>query len=448
KCVVQFGLERLGFERMGLGLYDPEVGDVRATYGTDIEGNLVDERGIRYQPSEIALQLNAANSEDRFVLLENQQLYTADTREEITGWMGLSALWSGTENLGWLSIDNAVHQQDPPTYLLELLALYSSAVGSLLARKQEQIALAESEARFRSLVEGAPIGITISDPEGVITLVNNQAELMFGQPSANLEGQRVELLIDEAHRDQYISYRDAYLHESPAVGTGHIMEVQAVHKDGQNFPVEIQLSFIHTEHGLRVINFIVDITERKEAELTLRDSEEKYRHLVETMSGGLAIADEKARFTYVNDRFCEILGRKRSEIIGHNAGEFVYEEARELYDQQVQNRQEGRRTSYELVVKRKDNTPVHILVSGSALHDREGDFVGSYSIVMDITARKEAELALQNALAKEKELGELKTRFVSMASHEFRTPLATIMAAVETLRAYRHKLSEEKIDQR
>ncbi|MCB0034563.1 MAG: HAMP domain-containing histidine kinase, partial [Anaerolineales bacterium] len=50
--------------------------------------------------------------------------------------------------------------------------------------------------------------------------------------------------------------------------------------------------------------------------------------------------------------------------------------------------------------------------------------------------------------AKEKELGELKTRFVSMASHEFRTPLATIMAAVETLRAYRHKLSEEKIDQR
>ncbi len=68
--------------------------------------------------------------------------------------------------------------------------------------------------------------------------------------------------------------------------------------------------------------------------------------------------------------------------------------------------------------------------------------------IHDINARKELEQSLQATIAKEKELNELKTRFVSMASHEFRTPLATISAATETLSAYRHKLSDDQIDQK
>jgi signal transduction histidine kinase len=66
----------------------------------------------------------------------------------------------------------------------------------------------------------------------------------------------------------------------------------------------------------------------------------------------------------------------------------------------------------------------------------------------DITRRKQTEDALRQALAKEKELSELKSRFVSMASHEFRTPLATILAATETLAAYRHRLTDEQVERR
>jgi signal transduction histidine kinase len=66
----------------------------------------------------------------------------------------------------------------------------------------------------------------------------------------------------------------------------------------------------------------------------------------------------------------------------------------------------------------------------------------------DITERRKSEARLQEAFQKEKELGELKSRFVSMASHEFRTPLATILAVTETLSAYRKKMEDAQIDQR
>jgi signal transduction histidine kinase len=69
-------------------------------------------------------------------------------------------------------------------------------------------------------------------------------------------------------------------------------------------------------------------------------------------------------------------------------------------------------------------------------------------LILDATQRQQAETTLKQALAQEKELGELKSRFVSTASHEFRTPLATIMATVESLEAYRSRMTDEQVGQK
>ena len=114
----------------------------------------------------------------------------------------------------------------------------------------------------------------------------------------------------------------------------------------------------------------------------------------------------------------------------------------------MQHRQNAESTTYEIPIRHKDGHQIYVLMSGSPLLDRQGKYSGSIVVVTDITIQKQAEAALRQALAKEKELGDLKTRFVSMASHEFRTPLATILAVVETLSVYRQKLSEEQIDKR
>ena len=82
------------------------------------------------------------------------------------------------------------------------------------------------------------------------------------------------------------------------------------------------------------------------------------------------------------------------------------------------------------------------------MRDEQGTPLHVQSIVRDITERKKSEDALREALAQEKELGILKSRFVSMASHEFRTPLAAILAATETLKIYRDRMDKAQIEAR
>ena len=97
----------------------------------------------------------------------------------------------------------------------------------------------------------------------------------------------------------------------------------------------------------------------------------------------------------------------------------------------------------ELRAKRQDDTIFHVEMSLRAINSAE-----LVCTVRDITERKAVEEALQLALAKERELNELKSRFVSMASHEFRTPLAAILTLTETLSSYRTRMTAEQIDQR
>ncbi len=95
-----------------------------------------------------------------------------------------------------------------------------------------------------------------------------------------------------------------------------------------------------------------------------------------------------------------------------------------------------------------DDTQRYLKASAVVLRDEQGDPVRMVGAHMDITDQKEAEAALKRALEQEKELGDLKSRFVSMASHEFRTPLAAIMATAESLLNYRARMLETQIDQR
>ncbi|HYU45721.1 MAG TPA: sigma 54-interacting transcriptional regulator [Terriglobales bacterium] len=135
----------------------------------------------------------------------------------------------------------------------------------------------QAEARFQELLEAAPDAMVVVDEEGRIVLVNAQVERMFNHQRAELLGQRIEMLVPERLRERHRKLRTDFLrapHEMPMRGG---REFLGLHRDGHEFPVEINLSPLKTAEGILVTSAIRDVTERKRAEENLRASEERVR---------------------------------------------------------------------------------------------------------------------------------------------------------------------------
>jgi PAS domain S-box-containing protein len=147
----------------------------------------------------------------------------------------------------------------------------------------------------------------------------------------------------------------------------------------------------------RVRKLEKEAAEDKRSEEVLLASEEQYRMLVEAMSDGLAVMDENMILTFVNDRFCQMLGYIQNELIGRPGLEVHDEANQKILKEQMARRRQGKHDSYEIVFTRKDGQQVSAIISPKPILDEEGRFRGSLAIVTDITERKQAEEALRKA---------------------------------------------------
>jgi len=150
------------------------------------------------------------------------------------------------------------------------------------------------------------------------------------------------------------------------------------------------------------VGAFINITERKQAEEALRESEEKYRNLMETANEGIwileLILDAEARTTYVNQKMAEMLGCSQEAMIGKSVRDFTDEEGKAIFEMNMKRRRQGINESHEFKLLRKDGLPLWALVNSKALFDKDGKFIGSMSMLTDITKRKEAETKLKETL--------------------------------------------------
>ncbi|MEZ4622098.1 MAG: PAS domain S-box protein [Caldilineaceae bacterium] len=135
----------------------------------------------------------------------------------------------------------------------------------------------------------------------------------------------------------------------------------------------------------------------QDLEADLRHQELRYQQLIESMNEGFVVANEHEQFVYVNNRFCEIFGYERSELLNRRNDEVLCldELNLQVLQQETQLRTAKLRSTYELSARRKDGTPVHLLVSAVPNFDKDNRFRGSFCVVMDITERKHAEESLR-----------------------------------------------------
>ncbi len=165
------------------------------------------------------------------------------------------------------------------------------------------------------------------------------------------------------------------------------------HKNGTDIPVEIILQNILSKDGEKMfVAMVRDITEREQTGKALRESENKLRIILDSMSEGLLQVDSNEKIEYVNDRFCQMLGFKRHEILGKSMFEFLFDkdDVKTVREERI-IRRNGVTWYYELKLKKKSGTPLYVIVGGAQLTNGEGKITGMMGVFTDISARKRAE---------------------------------------------------------
>lgn len=228
---------------------------------------------------------------------------------------------------------------------------------------------------------------------------------------------------------------------------------------------------------------LVNITERKLIEKELIDSEERFRTLIENVPDGLELLDLNGNFLQVNSATCTQLGYSRDELLSMNIIDIIPDMTVRTFKAEFENVQIGQAISKEFMRRRKDGlkypaelTAGRIKIGGNErllvsvrdisgrrktemelnlyrnhleqlVKERTNEIeIINRRLIGEIEKEREVEMMLRESLNKEKELNELKNRFISTASHEFKTPLTTILSSVELIQRYGKGWDETKLE--
>jgi len=163
-----------------------------------------------------------------------------------------------------------------------MIVIFAAFMKTMWSRRQQALdSLAESEARYRGLLETAPDAVVVVDRAGLIQVVNAETERVFGYRRDELLGKPVGLLVPELFRESHQQSVGHYMMQPTARAMGGGAELWALRKDGSEFPTEITLGPLRAAQGLFVTSVIRDVTERKRAREVLEQSLQRVQALSE-----------------------------------------------------------------------------------------------------------------------------------------------------------------------
>jgi len=295
----------------------------------------------------------------------------------------------------------------------------------------------QSDNIFETIFESVSEGIIVVNHEQVIVATNKSAIEMFGYKNDELLGQPLDTLIPRRYHHAHDGHFKNFMGHSDKRQMGMGRDLYGERKDGTQFPVEAGLSPFEVNNEHYVMALVIDISERKKAEQELRH----WAHIFNESLNEIYTFDAKdLKFVNINQGALNNIGYSLEELQQITPVDIKPEYSEKEFKKLLAPLSDGsqEKLRFETLHERKDGStyPVEVHLQLSSLKYREV-FV---AMVLDITERKSYTANLEKtvkqrtrqlteALAKEKDLNELKTKFLSLVSHEFKTPLSGILTS-------------------
>lgn len=384
--------------------------------GQDILGYRMEEF-----TDEANLWWKMIHPDDRYILEENDNSYK---RGEIDHHAYEYRMIHKDGSVRWILDRGVVTEKDETGQPVKIIGTHID----ITQQKELEVELSRRADQFKSLSENIPGVIYEYEfrPDGTegLRYVSPAMEKIFGVPPDQFYRYH-----QYVHPDDIPEVLQKRKHAKETLEPFY-SEARLVLPQSGTIWYSVTSSFsYYTPEGAAVFTgFMLNITERKNADNALKINEEKYRNIIANMNLGLLEVDNNEIIRSCNQSFCDMSGYGFDELMGRKASELFAKGANEeLLELKNETRKKGVSDAYEIAVKNKKGELKWWLISGAARYNDKGRLVGSIGIHLDITDQKMLEYELLEARENAESSANAKQVFLANMSHEIRTPMNAII---------------------
>ncbi|MEW6266115.1 MAG: PAS domain S-box protein [Thermodesulfobacteriota bacterium] len=270
--------------------------------------------------------------------------------------------------------------------------IYNGLMLDITRHKLAELEYLASERKVLAMSQAISDALVMIDGRGKVLFWNQAAEKLFGITKDEALGMDFhEMAVPAEDREKIRSGFKRFAETGQGVVFGTVIESNALDRQGRSFPVEVSISSFQVDKEWFAVGTVRDITERKQAEEAVNKSERRLKSILETAAEGFQLIDNKGKILEMNSAMRQIYGREQNELVGKSLFDLVNDDNKKIFAEQLEARAKGINSAYEMTLTRPDGSQVACFFNPTPLYDDEGNMIGSFAMVTDITQRRQAE---------------------------------------------------------